>query len=121
VAVYYLHIKEKHNMTERMTAKVVYNSDYGGFGLSAKALAELSALKEAKGEKFDMDDYRYGGLPRHDPDLVAVVEKLGEEASGRFAYLRVKELKGKRYRIDEYDGSETVREPDDYEWIVVEG
>jgi hypothetical protein len=100
--------------------KVVYNSCFGGFGLSAKALAELSALKEAMGIEFDPDDYRYGELPRHDPDLVAVVEKLGGEASGRFADLRVKELAGKRYRIDEYDGAETVMEPYDYEWIVVE-
>ena len=100
--------------------KVVYNSCFGGFGLSAKALAELRVLKEAKGEMFDSTDYWTGWLPRHDPDLVAVVEKLGEEASGKRAALRVKELKGKRYRIDEYDGSETVREPDDYEWIVVE-
>lgn len=56
---------------------------------------------------------------RHDPALVQVVEELGAEANGRYANLAIYELPdGARYRIDEYDGSESVMEPDDYEWTI---
>lgn len=56
---------------------------------------------------------------RHDPALVQVVEELGAEANGGYANLAIYELPdGARYRIDEYDGSESVMEPDDYEWTV---
>lgn len=58
--------------------------------------------------------------PRHDPELVKTVEDLGSKANGSYAHLKIKELKGNRYVIDEYDGSERVVEPDDINWITVE-
>jgi hypothetical protein len=51
---------------------------------------------------------------------VRCVETLGDEAGGRVANLEVRELKGNRYRIDEYDGSEEVYEPGDEEYITIE-
>ena len=49
--------------------------------------------------------------PRNDPDLVAVVEELGDDASDRFAQLAVVEIPDDvDYYIDEYDGIETVHE-----------
>lgn len=49
--------------------------------------------------------------PRTDPDLVAVVEALGEAANGNHAELRVVEIPdGIEYGIDEYDGIEQVAE-----------
>ena len=33
----------------------------------------------------------------------------------------IKEIKGDRYVINEYDGCERVVEPDDINWIIVEG
>lgn len=50
----------------------------------------------------------YVSIARHDPILVTIVETLGEEANGDSADLRIKEIKGDSYRIDEYDGSEYV-------------
>lgn len=48
---------------------------------------------------------------RNDPDLVAVVEELGDKANGRYAELVVVEIpEGINWYIDDYDGSETVRE-----------
>ena len=44
--------------------QVVYNNQFGGFGLSDEA---LSLLSERKGVKFD--EYLASELPRHDPDL----------------------------------------------------
>ena len=56
-------------------------------------------------------------VDRHDPVLVQVVEELGKEANGPHADLRIEEVDGP-YRIDEYDGMESVETPDSYEWIV---
>jgi hypothetical protein len=48
---------------------------------------------------------------RNDPDLVAVVEELGEKADGRYARLKVVEIPdGVDWFIHEYDGSEHIAE-----------
>jgi hypothetical protein len=48
---------------------------------------------------------------RIDPDLIRVVEELGEAANGSCAQLKVIEIPdGIEYFIDEYDGIETIRE-----------
>jgi fructosamine-3-kinase len=56
-------------------------------------------------------------VDRHDPVLVQVVEELGDKANGKHAKLAIEEVYGS-YRIDEYDGYETVKEPDGYDWIT---
>lgn len=61
------------------------------------------------------------GYARHDPELVKTVEDLRSEANGSCALLKIKEIKGDRYVINEYDGCERVVEPDDINWIIVEG
>ncbi len=99
--------------------KVVYNACYGGFGLSKKATLLLQSMGV---EEIDIE---YGYLPyefpRHDPRLVQVVEALGEEANGPHAKLEIWTLSGNKYRIDEYDGNESVSEPEDvvHEWVTV--
>lgn len=48
---------------------------------------------------------------RTDPDLIKVVEELGDAANGRCARLKVIEIPdGIEYTIDDYDGQETVSE-----------
>ncbi len=60
-------------------------------------------------------------ISRSDPELVAVVEAMGDAASGTHASLRIAEVEtGKRWRIDEYDGAETVMTVDDYEWHIAD-
>jgi hypothetical protein len=50
-------------------------------------------------------------IPRDDPDLVRVVEELGEKANGRCANLAVVDVPDDvSWYIDEYDGSESVEE-----------
>lgn len=92
--------------------KVVYNDCHGGFGLSdeAKQLAF-----ELTGDKKWVDDYDYKEDERHNETLVAVVEALGDKASGQCADLKIRTVSGS-YRIDYYDGLETVETPDSYEW-----
>lgn len=114
--------------------KVVYNNCFGGFSLSVKAvkwLAEnghgkIKEITQAYLKENEHDSYsRYGchldGIDRHDPDLVRCVKTLGRKASGGYcACLDIAELKGNRYRIDEYDGAETVYEPEDEDYITIE-
>jgi hypothetical protein len=56
-------------------------------------------------------------IDRADPALAQVVEELGDKANGMCAKLSIYEVPaGERYRIDEYDGYESVMQPGDYEW-----
>lgn len=56
-------------------------------------------------------------VDRHDPVLVQVVEELGDKANGECAKLAIEEVDGP-YRIDEYDGFESVETPGSYDWII---
>jgi hypothetical protein len=92
-------------------AKVVYNSCYGGFNLSEKAMVRYRELGGT--ETYDDD------ISRTDPRLIQVVEELGREASGSCGLLKIAEVpSGATYRIDEYDGFESVMTVDDYDWEV---
>jgi hypothetical protein len=54
----------------------------------------------------------YGSENRSDPDLIAVIESLGDASSGVHANLMIKEIPdGAEFEIDEYDGNETVVPP----------
>lgn len=50
-------------------------------------------------------------IERNDPDLIATVEELGEDANGECAELKIVEIPdGTNYVIDNYDGMERVEE-----------
>jgi hypothetical protein len=63
-------------------------------------------------DKGAMNDSYYIPSPdRDDPDLIAVVESMGESANGRHAKLKIVEIPdGVEWEIDEYDGMEQVSE-----------
>ena len=91
--------------------KIVYNACFGGFGLSETAWERYRELGGQETDRWDIN--------RADPVLVQVVEELGEEANTRFSELRIRDLpEGTKYRIDEYDGNESVCTIDDYDWSV---
>lgn len=78
--------------------KVVINTCYGGFELSDKAMEMLGI------------DYSWK-IERNDPNLVKVVESLGEEVNGRFSCLKVIEIPDDvKWFIDDYDGVESIHE-----------
>lgn len=61
-----------------------------------------------RAEKIVISDH---DVDRSDPDLVAVVEELGDEANGMCAQLKVVEIPdGIAWEINEYDGLESVHE-----------
>ena len=106
-----------------MSIKVVYNACYGGFSISRACAERMATLgnKEAL-ELLGNPHGFYGYLkdtPRHDPVLVQAVEELGDDACGSSAALSIHKLSGRKYIIDEYDGSESVVEPEDIKWIEV--
>lgn len=115
--------------------KIVYNSCYGGFSLSKEAIIlgrKLSGDNRWAGVLLAGEEYKngekceffYGSIeydfPRHDKVLVDVVEKLGENASGTCSDLDIFIIEGNQYRIDEYDGLESVVEPNVEEWVFIE-
>ena len=133
-----------------MKHKVVYNTSFGGFNLSEEAAKWLMenareevkvflAEKLKKAEELPKDDFIDGfitpfnmacsalldsfngtGLTRHDKDLVACVEALGNKASGFCSSLAICEIEGNMYYIEDYDGQETIITPDSDCFIKIE-
>jgi len=68
-------------------------------------------------KKYSEQTWYNRDVDRHDPVLVQVVEELGKKANGDFAELAIDEVHGP-YRIDEYDGFESVETADSYDWIT---
>jgi hypothetical protein len=104
--------------------KVVINACYGGFSLSDEATLELRklgnecALREVmigekwpNGEACTIGDSNCRQIARDDAQLIDVVGRLGEKASGAMARLRVVDVPdGAQWEIAEYDGYEHVAE-----------
>jgi hypothetical protein len=114
--------------------KIVINRCFGGFGLSNEAFEMLLHRKGIEFEividkvSFGQERYEYyckGHVgekdhclsqydfheDRSDPDLVAVVEELGDRADGWASELVVVEVPDNvKWHIEEYDGSEHIAE-----------
>jgi len=110
--------------------KIVINGRFGGFSLSHKAFLKLREMEN----KYAFEEPDYGEcwndesgpkekpayetkgfflleIPRDDPDLIKVVEELGNEANGYCASLEIIEIPDDvEWEIQEYDGSEWVAE-----------
>lgn len=87
-----------------MTRKIVINCDYGGFSVSDKCLDELRRLYNNP----DLDDRE---LKRDDPELVRLVETMGQDSYGRYAHLKIVEIpEDVDWILVEYDGMEHVAE-----------
>lgn len=90
--------------------KIVYNACFGGFSLSEEALSLYN--KKRSDLNLSTFDNRYGyDIPRNDLLLVEVVEKLGKEANGKYAELKIIEIPNQYadwYTFYEYDGLESI-------------
>ena len=87
--------------------KVLYNASYGGFSLSEEMERILNHL--------GLDPYT---IARHDPRLIDLVQEIGIENVGApGCNLEIANIDSDQYRIEEYDGLETVVEPQDLFWI----
>jgi hypothetical protein len=107
--------------------KVAYNACFGGFSISKECAEYMANLgnKECLHHLAELSEEGhefYGSLydtPRHDAILILALEALGEKASGGCADIQIREIKGDRYYIKEYDGSESVVTPRDISWTIV--
>lgn len=98
--------------------KIVYNTCYGGFGISHEAAQEMvkrghrgaeAALNQQKEYGYFDSIYIDDFVSRTDPVLVAVVEELGERANGNSARLRVEEIEDNAHvMIEDHDGKERL-------------
>ena len=85
--------------------KVVINRRYGGFGLSEEAYKYLKLEWSNYGQEYRED--------RSNPNLIKVVEALGETANGRFAYLTIVEIPDEvNWNIYDNDGMEHIYDKD---------
>lgn len=58
---------------------------------------------------------------RHDKRLLAAIDALGiENCGGECAELAIEEIYGKRYKIEEYDGMESILSFDDDDYYIIE-
>ena len=107
-----------------MGFKIVVNKCFGGFGVSQQAVEWLLAHganpKDVRMQDSGLTDskwvYTVCTMSRHHPLLVQMVETLGESADGGSASLMVLEIDQPMYRIDEYDGRESIEEPSHVQW-----
>ena len=98
--------------------KIVINRCYGGFGISQ---AGMDFLKEKYNVEETSGYIIESTWDRHDPRMVDMVETLGNSVNHGFSKLEVVEIEGNTYRIEEYDGMESVETPNSIEWILVDG
>lgn len=112
--------------------KVAINRCFGGFGLSDEAFENLLARKNVAFEKVKTnsnlfgsnyyqaghagdDDYYISPYDytenRSDPDLIAVIEEMGQASWGWAAEIAIVEIPDDvKWHIHEYDGIEHVAE-----------
>ena len=93
----YCEDKNNHFVNEMKTRKIVINACYGGYSLSSKAL-----------DRIDSCQYE---ISRDDPELVKIVEELGEGSWGSCAELAIVEIPfDVDWEINDYDGMEHIAE-----------
>nr|QBK86749.1 MAG: hypothetical protein LCMAC103_00800 [Marseillevirus LCMAC103] len=89
--------------------EIAHNTCYGGFTLSD----ECADLMVTYGCEHPHD------APRHDPALLRAINVLGRERSaGPYCKIGIEIIRGNRYRIDEYDGIESVIETKDNNCVI---
>ena|ERR1700688_3576278 len=80
--------------------------------LEAKEWHSMSdAEKKEHNDLYAMHSLYYDRQDRTNPQLIQVIEELGDKANGGCAKLRIIEIPdGVEYEIDEYDGNEHIAE-----------
>lgn len=99
------------------THRVLINRSYGGWALSQEALTLVSYYCTEQGIPDLGED-----LPRHHPVLLQVFDELGSDLmSGGNCKIKCVEMSGDLYRINEYDGKETLITPKDItdQWVRI--
>ena len=95
-------------------SKVVFNNNWGGYGLPEEVLKEYcrrEGIDYSEDSHWSLED----AIPRHDPVLVEIVENYLKTENSTLSIEDIGDAD--RYHIEEYDGWETVRTVDTTHWI----
>lgn len=108
--------------------KLYFNKDYSMYNYYLIPVEEYNRIRAEEQAKpvgsgrFKESNAAYFSvcsIDRTDPALVQVVEELGEKASGPYSNLKIDNIPtGTLYRVEEYDGYESIMVQDDYNWNV---
>ena len=82
---------------------VMINRCYGGFCYSDEAMAEYHKIKPG----VEMHE-----IERHDEVMVEIVQRMGKKACGilcEIGFETINEVYRDHYKIDDYDGVESIR------------
>lgn len=103
--------------------KIVINACHGGFSVSGDAVRKMrewgdeearaaTLLGEPYSDGSGICDFDYGrDFTRNNPNLVKIVEEMGEAANGFISNLKVIEVPdGIEWTVEEYDGWEWIAE-----------
>jgi hypothetical protein len=102
--------------TKNEWGSIEYWANTAWFGKYRQPITHKEFLTLSEADRQDYIAHRnqnifdYRTLPRHDKDLVHVVETLGEAANGEYANLKIYERDWDEddYTINEYDGMEEL-------------
>jgi hypothetical protein len=122
-AYFYIDLSSYEDYTKKPTykrvslteAKTLYKSHFISRFVTCTTSDQGEVLND-----YPVDVFYDREVDRTDPILVSIVEIIGSAAaSGRFASLYIAEIDdGTLYKIDEYDGSESLITTDDDDWKV---
>ncbi len=92
-----------------MSKKIAINICYGGFSLSPTA--QKMYMDRTKNSPKPGNFNIYASISRDDPDLIAVIESLGSQASGKFSKIRIITIPDDvSWEVNDYDGHEWIAE-----------
>lgn len=108
----------KIELDEDGCIEVAFNTCYGGFSISEKAILRMIELGSEEAEKHYTEyqkNYKYKlnafdpKVPRYDPILIQVIKELKNNASGDCASLAIGKVNLLHcLNIEDYDGKEEV-------------
>jgi hypothetical protein len=92
--------------------KLVLNDCFGGFELSIAAYKVMGVAYTIDARNTTLlyaSENFNNSNKRNDPRLIEAVEKLGVDANGKYAKLKIIEIPdGSYFHIQEYDGMENI-------------
>ena len=101
-------------MENEEVIEILYNTKYGGWGISKKAI-ELYKLRRSDLSEIEKDNYSsfsFSLSRRNDPILIEIYKELGNDFDSKFSRSVIKKISKKYenyYYIEEYDGKEWVK------------
>lgn len=94
--------------------EVLYNTCYGGYGISETAIKEYNKRKKEIDPLFQEISYDFFsilGTSRDDTTLIEIFKEMGNKFNDKYAKIKIKKIPKKYknfYEISEYDGKESI-------------